>query len=93
MTLLQDQAGKDEWRYSFLLQREPYQPSIKEALVHPTADEIDDWNDYQLSKNGRSAKLVRSVYGDPDIDITAIGFDMMRRDSGYSSRRPSEKET
>lgn len=82
VTLSQNQAKKDEWKYSFLLRREPYQTSIKEALVHPIADELDDWNDYQQSKNGGSTNLVRSVYGDPE-------FDMMRRDSGYCSRTPS----
>lgn len=76
-----------------MLRRESYQTSIKEALAHPTADELDDWNDYQLSKNGGRTHLVRSVYGDPNVDIQAIGFDEMRRDSGYSSRRPSEHET
>ncbi|MCJ1468545.1 hypothetical protein MMC07_007174 [Pseudocyphellaria aurata] len=89
VTLLQNQAGKDDWRFCFSLQREPGQTSMKEALAHPLADEIDDWNDYQLTKSGPRTHLIRSVYGDPDVDH-AIGFyDGTRRDSGYSSRRPS----
>lgn len=86
---MQDKAGKEDWRYYFLLRREPEQASIKEALVHPTADEMDDWKDYQLPKNGPSTALAQSVYVDPDVDIQASGFDEMRRDSGYLSRRPS----
>lgn len=66
---------------------------MKEALVHPTADEIDDWNDYQLSKNGPNTDLVWSVYGNPDVDVQAIDFDGIRRDSGYSSKRSSKNYT
>lgn len=62
---------------------------MKEALAHPTADEIDDWNDYQLSKNAPRSHLIRSVYGDPDVDQAIAFDDHVRRDSGYSSRRPS----
>lgn len=64
---------------------------MKEALVHPTADEMDDWENYQLSKNGPSTTLVPSVYGDPNVDIHAGDYDEMRRDSGYFSRRHSGK--
>lgn len=66
-----------------MLQREPDQPSLKEALIHPTRDEIDDWDDYQLVKN-RPGNSVVPVSMMPNLEELAEAR-LNRRDSGYFS--------
>ena len=48
--LSKNKQGEDVWTYAFSLQREYGQASIKEALCHPTADELDDHRDYHRAK-------------------------------------------
>lgn len=66
-----------------MLQRELYQPSLKEALKHPTRDEIDDWDDYQLVKN-RPGNTVVPTSIMPNLEELAEAR-LNRRDSGYFS--------
>ena len=66
-----------------MLQREPDQPSLKEALKHPTRDEIDDWDDYQLVKN-RPGNTVVPTSIMPNLEELAEAR-LKRRDSGYFS--------
>lgn len=65
-----------------MLQREPDQPSLKEALSHPTKDEIDDWDDYQLVKSRSGNVVPTSIM--PDFEELAEAR-LNRRDSGYFS--------
>ena len=66
-----------------MLQREPDQPSLKEALSHPTRDEIDDWDDYQLVKNRAGNNVVPTSIM-PNLEELAEAR-LNRRDSGYFS--------
>lgn len=66
-----------------MLQREPDQPSLKEALNHPTRDEIDDWDDYQLVKNRPGNNVVPTSIM-PNLEDLAEAR-RNRRDSGYFS--------
>lgn len=66
-----------------MLQREPYQPGLKEALSHPTRDEIDDWDDYQLVKNRPGNKIVPTSIM-PNLEDLAEAR-LNRSDSGYFS--------
>ena len=61
---LDTSEGKDRWLNTFQLARQtdPPQPAIEAALAHPTADELDDWKDYQRSKaleGGRNVQNLR----------------------------------
>ena len=40
----------DEWHLTFDLERLPGQKSMEMALMHPVADEMDDWNLYQRER-------------------------------------------
>ena len=40
----------DEWHLTFDLERLPGQKSMEMAVMHPVADEMDDWNLYQREK-------------------------------------------
>ena len=65
---LETPEGKDRWIYTFQLARQtdPPQDGIESALAHPTADEMDDWKDYQKMKateNGRNLLGLR--WGEP----------------------------
>lgn len=66
-----------------MLQREPNQPSLEEALNHPTRDEIDDWDDYQLVKNRPGNNIVQTSLM-PNLEELAAAR-LNRRDSGYFS--------
>lgn len=66
-----------------MLQREPDQPSLKEALSHPTKDELDDWDDYQLVKNRPGNNFVPNSIM-PNLEELAEAR-LNRRDSGYFS--------
>lgn len=44
----------DEWVYVFNLERSRDQPGIEKALAHPTADEMDDWNEFQHQEQKRA---------------------------------------
>lgn len=66
-----------------MLQREPDQPSLNEALSHPTRDEIDDWDDYQLVKNRPGNNVVPTSIM-PNLEELAEAR-LNRRDSGYFS--------
>ena len=46
----------EKWHYTFTLQREPGQESLEKALVHPIAEELDDWKDYQRTKAAERGK-------------------------------------
>lgn len=66
-----------------MLQREPDQPSLKEALSHPTKDELDDWDDYQLVKNRPGNNVVPTSIM-PNLEELAEAR-LNRRDSAYFS--------
>lgn len=66
-----------------MLQREPGQPSLQEALKHPTKDEIDDWDDYQLVKNRPGNNVVPTSIM-PNLEELAEAR-LNRMDSGYFS--------
>ena len=66
-----------------MLQREPGQPSLEKALNHPTKDEIDDWDDYQLVKNRPGNNVILTAIM-PNLEELAQAR-LNRRDSGYFS--------
>jgi hypothetical protein len=43
-------TGDDDWQYTFTFSRHPDQAEAERALCHPTADELDDFNDYKKMK-------------------------------------------
>ena len=54
---------------------------MERAICHPTADEMDDWKDYQRTKaERRGSDVVSLLFGDGELDQTKS------RDSGYLSR-------
>lgn len=54
---------------------------MEKALIHPTADELDDWNDYQKVKTERRQSEAASLlFGGTQLD------QVKSADSGYSSR-------
>lgn len=40
-------TDRDIWRYAFHLRREPNQDHMEKALSHPSACQLDDWEDYR----------------------------------------------
>lgn len=74
-----------------MLQREPDQPSLKEALSHPTKDELDDWDDYQLVKNRPGNNVVPTSIM-PNLEELAEAR-LNRRDSGYFSATEGTQKT
>ena len=54
--LFEKPGGRDEWSWTFELERKHDQQGIEKALCHPNAEEMDDWNDFQKE----IADLVRS---------------------------------
>lgn len=88
----------DVWTYGFTLQRECAQASIKEALCHPTADELDDFLDYHRAKAAGDVPTIRrSLSLDDDessesASASALALTVgdgverhMSNDSGYQS--------
>lgn len=54
---------------------------MEKALLHPTADELDDWNDYLRVKGKYTgSEVVSMLFGDSELDKTKSP------DSGYLSR-------
>ncbi|KAI9875977.1 MAG: hypothetical protein M1830_007618 [Pleopsidium flavum] len=87
-TKLNIEHGKDEWQFTFELRRALNQPYMQRALCHPTADELDDWKDYQRVKaERRGSDVVSLLFGDSEMDQSKS------IDSGYFSRsRRGSKE-
>ena len=74
--------GRDQWVYTFQLARQvdPPQDSIDKALMHPTADEMDDWKDYRRAKaNEKGTNLLSLRWGESYQDKKR------KPDSGYFS--------
>ena len=54
---------------------------MEKALSHPTADELDDWEDYhRLKTESRGSDVVSLLFGDSELDQNTSA------DSGYISR-------
>ena len=90
--LSQNKLDQDVWTFSFTLQRECAQTSIKEALSHPTADELDDYLDYHRAKAaGDIPRITEPLYnhGNNESLLTVRGGvpRHMSTDSGYQSMR------
>ena len=58
MKLSSNAIGNDEWLYTFTLERQDGQASMDKALSHPTADEMDDWNDYKDVRRGDGVEVL-----------------------------------
>lgn len=83
------------WKYSFELLRLADQPSIKDALCHPTADEIDDWEDYQRMKNPSGNGSTPFNCENTGGVLPVFEFEKERHgseDSGYFSSRLDQPE-
>ena len=94
-----DGKSKDEHLFTFWLRRLNNQASIDKALLHPTSDELDDWEDYQHAKHTqRGSDSTRSRDEGGNLNMrrkerqSQYWFGL---DSGYnsvnSSRRPSKE--
>lgn len=90
MYLSKNKQGEDVWTYAFSLQREYGQAGIKEALCHPTADELDDHRDYHRAKAANEIPGTDANVH-PSADPTLTDSDGIKRhtsvDSGYHSIR------
>lgn len=74
--LLETHDGKDRWTFTFDLQRELDQASFQEALRHPTADELDDWEDYQRAKLTRvdhGMSMLSGSFREADRKVPNLG--------------------
>lgn len=83
---LETSGNKDRWLYTFQLAREsdPPQESIEKALAHPTADEMDDWKDYQRDKaREKGLSLLSLRWGESLADKSRLSG--ISDDSGYFS--------
>lgn len=88
--LSRNKVGKDVWTYTFTLQRECDQASIKEALCHPTADELDDYRDYHRAKAaGDIPRINVTFYHNNESLLTVRGGTERHtsNDSGYQSMK------
>lgn len=88
--LSKNKADEDIWTYSFTLQRECAQASIKEALCHPTAEELDDYLDYHRAKAaGDIPRIDGTLNHGNELPLTVrdgVGRHMSN-DSGYQSMK------
>ena len=86
MKLSSDAMGNDEWLYTFTLERQDGQAPMDKALCHPTADEMDDWNDYKKVRHG-DGEEVRQLLVKKEkhkvINWMMDGGTSLRYDSGY----------
>jgi len=54
---------------------------MERALLHPTADELDDWKDYhRVRAERRGSEVVSLLFSDSELDH------VKSTDSGYLSR-------
>ena len=94
-----DGKGQDEHVFTFRLRRLDNQAGIDRALLHPTSDELDDWEDYQHAKHEQRGSDLR-CFQDGEV-VEPLSRKKGRQlqywfslDSGYnsisSSRRPSK---
>lgn len=88
--LFTNESEEDLWTYSFTLQREYAQPSIKEALSHPTADELDDYLDYYRAKAAGDIPTINGPFHSGSQLPLGVrdGVERhMSNDSGYQSMK------
>ena len=91
MRLFKDKNANDLWKYTFEFTREPDQASIKDALCHPTAEELDDWEIYQLSKATKEQSVAQLDHSETaDLTEKERTERQPSFDSGYLSGRNSE---
>ena len=88
--LFTNELEEDLWTYSFTLRRECHQASIKEALSHPTADELDDYFDYHRVKAAGDIPTINGPFK-PGSELPLSIRDGVERhmsnDSGYQSMK------
>lgn len=85
----------NSWHKTFTLSRLLDQAPITTALAYPMSDQLDDWRDYQRSKNvdrGEDFAMLHEILREPTLDVNKEtgDEDMERMDSGYFSRRSSK---
>ena len=88
--LFTNELEDDRWTYSFTLQRECTQASIKEALCHPTADELDDYVDYHRAKAAGDTPQINGPFNTGSELPLAVRDGVgrhMSNDSGYQSMK------
>ena len=87
-------TGKgDDWQLTFDLERLPGQKSMEMAVMHPVADEMDDWNLYQrekqlteLERRKSSPRKKKSISLLEAIDSTSHSDSHSEPVSGLTSR-------
>ncbi len=86
----------DVWAYSFTLLRECEQASLNLALRHPTAHELDDYEDYLYAKGAQMVPGMRSnidEFADVPMSDFSDGTGSHTSDgSGYNNMRDVDLE-
>ena len=92
LKLEQDAEGHSVSRYSIQLSRrtDPPQDSLEKALAYPTADQMDDWKDYQRVKAEQEGGGVMHMLMAAKEEVQAQRESRESRESGYFSANPSE---
>lgn len=82
--------GVENWEVVLIMMRRDDQPSIEAATKHPTADEIDDWHDYQVMKKKKKEEAIGEWRKSGSLFAENETQPPVPSDSGYGgSRRPS----
>jgi len=94
--LVTNASEGDQWQYTFTFERHDAQPGFDKALCHPTADEMDDWNDYKRMKHnlGEEAVNVQHHVAKQRTEVRGWMGDQPRdkKESGYFTGESSDEE-
>ena len=86
----------DEWQYTFTFERHDAQPGFDKALDHPTADQMDDWNDYKRTKHELGEEVINVLHHAAKQKTEIIdrieGQPSDRKESGYFTGESSDEE-
>jgi hypothetical protein len=90
--LTKDDKGEDVWTYTFTMRREYGQASIREALCHPTTDELDDYRDYQRAKADKEIPEVKpKSHHQAKSPLSSFRDGVGRHDSEYRSGKSPKR--
>lgn len=84
----------DDWQYNFTLERHDGQPGLEKVACHPSADEMDDWNDYKRMKRNLGEEVVNVLYHIMEKETKVIDWMECQphdgHESGYCTGESSE---
>lgn len=93
--LITTASGEDVWQYTFTLERHNAQPCFDEALCRPSAEQMDDWNNYKKMTADLLKVEVNQLYhivGKAKVIKSSADQPSDRRESGYFTGGSSEEE-